>query len=74
MPPMTIGLPVARFPLPRPQTLFVLDPLPLPTGVGADTALAANAATSSARTQLLASATLSFLDRMRTLLGLALLR
>ena len=52
---------------------FVADALPEPTGAVAELAPVANAATSSTSTPLLASAALNFLDRMRTLLGLALL-
>ena len=68
MPPILIGRPVAFLPVPSPHTDFVADALPDPTGAVAEAAPVANAATSSASTPVLASAALSFLDRMRTLL------
>src|SRR3990170_56747 len=57
--PILIGLPFAFLPVPRPQTLFVGDAFPDPTGAAADdwTAPVAQAASSKATTLLAASAT-----------------
>ena len=64
MPPILIGRPVAFLPVPRPQTDFVADALPDPTG--AVCAPAAQPASISAITQALAAATpiIVFIDRM----------
>ena len=69
--PMLIGLPFAFFPVPRPQTLFVGDAFPEPTGAAADvvTAPAAKAASNNATTPPAASTIPArFLDLMYVLL------
>src|SRR5512144_893292 len=64
MPPSLIGVPVAFLPVPRPQTDFVADAVPDPTG--AVCAPVAQPATISARTQAPAAATpiIVFVDRI----------
>src|SRR5438034_7722900 len=67
MPPILIGEPVAFLPVPRPQTDFVADAVPEPTGADAAVlAPVAQLATISARPAAAAHATpiLIFLDRM----------
>jgi len=54
IPPILIGRPVAFFPVPRPQTDFVADAFPEPTGAVAVSAPVAQPVTISARTQLAA--------------------
>src|SRR6476469_7356344 len=68
MPPILIGRPVAFLPGPRPQTDFVADALPDPTGACAPVA---QLASMSARTQTLAAAmpTFAFVDRMEPSFG-----
>ena len=58
IPPSLIGAPVAFLPVPRPQTDFVADALPEPTGVAAADVLApaAQPASISARTTVAAEA------------------
>ena len=67
MPPILIGAPVAFLPEPRPQTDFVADALPEPTGAALDVpAPAAHPASISARTTVTAEATpiVIFVDLM----------
>ncbi len=54
IPPILIGRPVAFLPVPSPQTDFVADALPDPTGAVAVLAPVAQPVTISARTQIAA--------------------
>src|SRR5206468_7558690 len=62
MPPILIGDPVAFLPVPLPQTLFVAEGVPDPTGPAAPDPLAAHAATNRPTRQLTARALPSFFD------------
>src|SRR6478735_10333332 len=68
IPPTLIGLPVAFFPVPSPQTDFVADALPDPTGACAPVA---HPASMSARTLAPAAATpiIVLFDRMEPSIG-----
>src|SRR5262249_50204326 len=69
MPPILIGAPVAFLPVPRPQTDFVADALPAPTGPAAPAPIA-RAARANTRRLPAADATplLIFVDLIRPLL------
>ena len=68
-PPILIGAPVAFLPVPMPQTLFVADALPDPTGPAAPDALAATATASKTMARLAARALpIRFLDLIPFLL------
>jgi len=69
MPPILIGAPVAFFPVPLPQTLFVAEGVPEPTGPAAPALVDHMATISKASTETVASAPPSFLDLIAFLLG-----